>query len=113
MRNISPVSAVWLSLHHGGEPSLGGFTGTLKYSGVMVFSPKFRRSFREESCLVFRHFQKELGRGSQRSENAHMETWFWIPGRPSPPQSCRINGTFRSAWSVCGGRFGGVCVIHA
>jgi hypothetical protein len=57
---ISPVSAVWLSLHHGGEPSLGGFTGTLKYSGEMVFSPKFRRSFRVESCLVFRHFQKEL-----------------------------------------------------
>ena len=52
-------------------------------------------------------------RGSQRTENAHMETWFWIPGRPSPPQSCRINGTLRSAWSVCGGRFGGVCVIHA
>jgi len=30
------------------------------HSGEIVFSPKFRRSFRVESCLVFRHFQKEL-----------------------------------------------------
>jgi hypothetical protein len=49
-----------------GEPSLGGFTGTLKYSGEMVFSPKFRRSFRVDSCLVFRHFQKELQERKER-----------------------------------------------
>jgi len=31
-----------------------------------VFSPKFRRSFRVESCLVFRHFQKEIQERKER-----------------------------------------------